>query len=456
MKRKAMDRLVRWKGDGAANAVLVTGARQVGKTYLLKEFARTCYGHCVYINFEDTPSLKSIFSYGRDAGTVISMLRDSGFDGDMVPGDTLIVFDEIQSCPDAYAALKPLAIDGTFDIAASGSLLGVDLSNEVLSPMGYVDLVEMHPMDFEEFLWAMGMSERFTERVGGCIRGKRPLSEADLSRATELFRRYLVVGGMPAAVRAYASTGEYSRAVDALNGVTVVMFRDAQKYSPMGDRLQIHSCIYSVPAQLGKENNTFSYTDIDGAKGKGRSYYGSAIAWLEAAGIVHVVFNVTEPTEPLLTNRREKSFKVYMYDTGMLVNMLGPHVAAGIANGDFHVNNGAIMENAVALALLWKGYRPYFFQKTNGSLEVDFVLNYRSALTAVEVKSGNYRRCRSLAEVMSDRYKMGAGIVIEDGNVYTDGSGVDHYPLFAASFFDECRAPDIPLPGFLGEPGGAD
>ncbi len=437
-----MQALLEWKERRNGRAILIRGARQVGKTYLLKRFGEEHYSNTIYINFEDTPELRIIFDEDRSADVLYNRISYRFPETDL--HDCLIIIDEIQSCPAAFSALKPLAADGRCDIAASGSLLGNVIEDGFLSPMGYIDTVTMEPMDFEEFLWASGLTESQTHAVQTSIRGLSAMDGFVRNRITDLFKRYITVGGMPAAVKAYTETGLYSEAVKVHKGIYDIICRDAKKYAIRpGDKLRIQECLDSIPRQLARESKIFNYTDIAMKKGYGRREYGSALLWLENAGIIDICRNLEEPAEPLGQKARRDSFKVYMKDTGLLTCMLGSDIASGIVNGDFYVNNGAVMENAVLEALVKKGYDVYFYHPMGRSIEIDFVLNLNGKIAAFEVKSGRSRRSRSLSMLIQSSDTVNVGIKVSNTDVSVDENGVIHIPLFGPCFLEDRREPDI-------------
>lgn len=451
MRRKITDKLLEWKGSHGAKALVIAGARQVGKTYSITEFARENYRNSIYINFEDQPEMRGLFEEGTSADVLYERLS---YTFDLDTNDCVVILDEIQLCHQAMSSLKPLAIDGRCDVIASGSLLGTETDTDTLSPMGYTETIVMEPMDFEEFLWAMGLSQSQTESIARHVSERTPIDNFILRRLTDLFKRYIVVGGMPQAVKTYAEEGNYSKVSEVHKDIYERICADAKKYAPRrADKLRIQECLDSIPRQLSNEKKVFTYSDILIKRGYGKREYGSALLWLEKAGIIDVCHNLEEPAEPLKTKSIEDSFRVYMKDTGVLVYMLGPNVASAIVNGDFYINNGAIMENVVAESLIKKGYTIYFFLKerrktpdgkvVRGGMELDFVVNLNGSVTAFEVKSGNDRRSRSINRLPESGYRVDRRIKLANSNIMTDASGLEHYPLFTVSFMEGCRAPDI-------------
>jgi predicted AAA+ superfamily ATPase len=444
MERKAMKRLFSWKESPSKKALLLKGCRQTGKTHLLLEFAEKEYESYVYFNLEERRDIRGLFE-GDDISAE-SVFERISFESPvkLVPGKSAVIFDEIQSSPGAYSALKPLAADGRYDILASGSLLGNRIEDlQRLSPMGYTDTVELRPMDFEEFLWAVGLTHGQTEYLRRCIRGKEPIDGFILKKISDYFRRFIVVGGMPAAVSKYAETRNYGEVRRVLKDIIDVVRMDAEKYSEKADRLRISKCFDSIPMQLASENKKFFYSEIEKKKGSGKKVYGDSLLWLERAGLIQYSYNLEEPVSPLAAKARESSFKIYMADTGILVAMMEPKAAADIVNRDVRSNNGAAAENAVACALAGNGYPLYFYERKNSTLEVDFVINCKEGVAAVEVKSGRNKGAKSLRTLYTLEKRVARGIKLSETNISEDINGIENYPLFAPCFFDNAGDIDI-------------
>ena len=434
LRRKMTDYLMKWKSTPNKNCLLVKGPRQVGKTFIIDDFARRNYGNYVYINFETMQEKKDIFKGDLDTDTLIREMSIHFPKARFVPGDTLIFMDEIQSCANARVSLKPFSLDGRFDVIASGSLLGLNYKEVSSYPVGYETRVEMRSLDFEEFLWALGMNDEIISYVSAAITERRPISDSILKKMDEYYRRYAILGGMPKVVDRFLETNSFAEAFlvqkDIIDGYT----DDIVKYAPKEDKSRIKALLSSLPAQLAKENKRFRYTDTTDRKpGEGSKDYSGSLKWLYDAGIVNYCYNLTEPHAPLAANIRPDCFKVYMHDTGLLMSMMEPGAAIAVHSGDIRTNKGAIAENLTAEELSKNGIMLAYFEK-DSKLEVDFVLNTDGTVTALEVKSGNNTKAKSLDSVMSEKYGVKRGIKLETTNIYVDGKGVEHYPLFAASF----------------------
>lgn len=446
VRRKITEKMASWKDDSQRKAILIRGCRQIGKTYIIRDFISSNYECYMEFNLEERKDIAQLFrDKNLTAPAIIDrLIFDSPDIKKIVPGNSAIFLDEIQSCTEAYASLKALADDGRFDIFASGSLLGVMLNDlQDQSPLGYVNMIDMYPMDFEEFLWAMGIDPEYTEYIRKCILRCERIDEFILTRISDLFRRYLVVGGMPAAVIDYASKQDYSSVRSILGDIAELIRQDAQRYSKGAQRMHIDACLKSIPEQLAKPNKKFQYTRIEKRKGVGKRIYGPALMWLKNAGLIHICNNVTEPVSPLRERTVADVFKIYLADTGILMALTEENIEGTIVNRDPLANNGMVMENAVACALRSKGYTLRYYEKTNSTLEIEFVINLQGSITAMEVKSGKKKKSKSLKMVFTTTHTVGRAIKLSEGNVFKDENGVEHYPLFGVCFFPDASYSDL-------------
>ncbi len=444
MKRKITDRLLEWKHRHEKKALLVQGARQIGKTYSIRDFVKNNYVSHVYFNLESNENIRGIFeSSDRTADHLLEAM--SFYSGTkLIPGASAIILDEIQACLPAYSSLKALAEIGRFDIIASGSLMGVkidDLQN--LSPMGYVDSFRMYPMDFEEFLWANGLNEEQTGYIRSCVSTLTPMDKAILTRIDDLYRRYMVVGGMPDAVKTYVSSKDYTQVKRSLDRITDVIRTDVERCSKGSNRLKVSSCFDSIPLQLANGNGKFRYVAIEKRKNSGARMYASAVQWLISAGIAEPCCNVSDPTIPLKERMIPEAYKLYMFDTGVLINIMEPGVAAEIVNRDPYANNGAVLENCTACALRNLGYQLLYYERRNSTLEIDFIYNDGGELALMEVKSGRNKRAKSLRTLFLSERKAKKAIKLSQGNIAVDPDGIVHYPLFAPFFFVDASEQNI-------------
>lgn len=443
MKRKIDDKLSEWYSRSDHRPLIIVGCRQIGKTYSVREFS-TRYPRSIYINFEMEPEKKYLFDGSLAPDELMSRIFLSA-DMETRGERALLIFDEIQNCPAAYSSLKGLSTLENIDVIALGSFLGVRLDENVrLSPLGYVDVLNMYPMDFEEFLWAVGIKKELTDRIGERIASFERIDEYFNLRFTDYYKRYLAVGGMPAAVKIYAETKDYVAAAEELDRIIRVLMRDAGKYSEKAGRSKINACLLSIPSQLARESKRFVYSDIEKMKHIGAREYGNALDWLETAGLVLRCENVSEPVLPFSARRRRESFKLYLCDTGILLRLMPDAAADSIVLGDPYCNYGTFMENSVACALASKGYPLFFYSKADSTLEIDFLARMNGKVGLIEVKSGRNKRAKSLSTMLKERNRNRIGIKIMDSNIEEDETGALHLPIYAASFMEPLEITAFP------------
>ena len=448
LQRKAYARLMDWKENGR-KPLLVYGQRQTGKTFIIESFAKENYSGYVYADLSKDAEFRSVFegcSLSID-GIMLSIrtLRSLG-SGDL--SDTLFFFDEIQDCEAAFSALKLFALDGRFKVIASGSMLGVKISGTgsmerkgMLSPMGYVEPYIMRSLDFEEFLWSQGVPPDSVAEVRRCIRFRSPVPDAILGRFAALFRKYMIIGGMPAAVEAFNEDREtYYGAMAVQEGILALVGQDINRYNSGMDAVKTMECFESIPGQLSKTNKRFHYSEVGKDRAgsrKSADVYGGNLLWIKNAGYGNFVHGISQISLPLAGQKKPDVFKVYMSDTGLLARMYGEGAVIAIHSADYSYNLGALAENAVAEGLVKSGFDTFYYQKNNGSgrMEIDFVVEMPSGATAIEVKSGKKRDSPSLSKV-GEVFDVAHRVKLEDGNIFVDAGGVVHMPLFAAAFMD--------------------
>ncbi|MCQ2085342.1 MAG: AAA family ATPase [archaeon] len=450
LKRKMYDTLLEWKAR-KHKCLLLTGQRQVGKTYLVEAFADAEYKNHITINFSDSPQLESIFEGDITAEEILRRLTLHFGSDSIVEGETLLFLDEIQDGKRAFAALKQLSIYGKIDVIASGSLLGVRIpqmngkgksetdSIEALMPMGYEEPVVMYPMDFEEYLWARGISDDIISGVRACIHEKQSIDSATYERLTSLYREFLIVGGMPEAVREYVETRDFRPVSRVQAELVSSCIRDINRYNSGNDRIRTAECFESIPYQLADTNRKFMYSRIAGESGRRSSdKYMENLLWIKGAGYGNFCYGVTQPALPIGKNVKRDLFKVYLSDTGLLLQMYGDKARLAAYNGDHSYNFGAVAENAVANNLVKNGLKLFYYvnKKGEGKMELDFLTEFWSGIAAIEVKSGAARMARSLSKV-NDYFPVKRRIMFEESNIRVDEEGIEHYPLFASAFIKD-------------------
>lgn len=298
-------------------------------------------------------------------------------------------------------------------------------------------------MDFQEFLWAMGYDEGMVADLESRVQSLKAIDPVINRAMSDAFRHYIVVGGMPEAVREYADTGSYMRAYTKLRNIIEIMKGDAGKYSGKTDRMKILRCLESVPNQLARKNKKFTYAAIEKMNGRGSRYYGSALDWLRNAGLIDYCYNVTEPNPPLSGKVRTDDFKIYMCDTGLLsVLMEGVGIDA-IVNRDLYANNGAFLENAIASALVKKGYDLRFYGKDDSTLEIDFVISVGRVINLMETKSGRSKKSKSLNVLLLEKDRKRIGFKLAEGNISVDDKGAIHLPLYGVCFMKDSEATEM-------------
>ena len=418
LKRKIEKTLLNWLNTENRNPLILKGCRQCGKTFSVLRFAQQHYKHVVYLNFFENPDYKTIFEGSLKVDDVVLMM--SAFVGAnvrFIPHETVIVLDEIQECPRARAALKFFKLDGRFDVLATGSLLGISgyRSEDYSVPVGYETIIDMFPLDFEEFLLANGIEDALIALLKQCLEEERPVPEALHQRMRDLLLQYVVVGGMPHIVDQFIKEKNVAFVREEQKLLIRSFEDDMVKYAQGADKSRIRECFESIPKQLARDNKKFQFSLIK-KTARSNQYVGS-LQWLEDTGLIRRCYNLTLPELPLEGNACHDKFKVYMADTGLFVGMLEDGTERDILQGDLFGYKGAIFENLVADFFI-KMKRPlYYFQKDTG-LEVDFVMRYKGEAILLEVKatSGNTKSTRTILK-HPEKYHVYSAIKLGDYNV---------------------------------------
>ena len=375
--------------------MLVKGARQVGKTYIIKEFGRNEYESFLNIDFYRQPNLKAIFDGEINANEILKRITAYFQDFKLLPGKTLIFLDEIQCCGNARTAIKYLAEDMRFDVISSGSLMGLtygeddDESVEVPSsiPVGYETQITMHSLDFEEFLWAIGYGEEAIGALGSYLKSGEKIPLAVHEKYEALFREFIVVGGMPEVVSNFAEYSDFNEVERIQRDILATYYDDISKHAKGREKQLVRMCYDAVPKQLAKEQKKFQYTTVE--KGQTRRKYAGSVQWLKDSAIVQVCYNVREPYLPLLANANEEQFKLYLNDTGLLCCIYGHETKLAVLNDTIRGNaRGGIYENAVSECLVKRGYSLYYY-RPDSIHEIEFLMEKGGEVIPVEVKAGN-------------------------------------------------------------------
>lgn len=418
LKRKIEKTLLNWLNTENRNPLILKGCRQCGKTFSVLRFAQQHYKHVVYLNFFENPDYKTIFEGSLKVDDVVLMM--SAFVGAnvrFIPHETVIVLDEIQECPRARAALKFFKLDGRFDVLATGSLLGISgyRSEDYSVPVGYETIIDMFPLDFEEFLWVNGIEDALIALLKQCLEEERPVPEALHQRMRDLLLQYVVVGGMPHIVDQFIKEKNVAFVREEQKLLIRSFEDDMVKYAQGADKSRIRECFESIPKQLARDNKKFQFSLIK-KTARSNQYVGS-LQWLEDTGLIRRCYNLTPPELPLEGNACQDKFKVYMADTGLFVGMLEDGTERDILQGDLFGYKGAIFENLVADFFI-KMKRPlYYFRKDSG-LEIDFIMCYKgeAVLLEVKTKSGNTKSTRTILK-HPEKYHVHSAIKLGDYNV---------------------------------------
>ena len=430
LKRKIEEELIAWKNDSNRKPLVIKGCRQCGKTFIVQKFAEENYANVVYLNFMQDPDYALAFEGSKRVDDIVMNLSAMIPQSKFVPGETCIIIDEIQECTAARTALKFFKMDGRYDIIATGSLLGVkgygerqdrrgSESTKTSIPVGYETIIEMYPLDFEEFLWANGISDAIISKLAECLDNKMPIPEAIHQKMRQLILQYTVVGGMPSVVNTFVNTHNMGRVLAEQRGIVAEYEEDMVKYASDTDKPRIRECFESIPRQLSKEYKKFQYSTI--RKGAKASQYTGSIQWIEDAGIITRCRNLTITELPLNGNAIDDCFKIYMADTGLFVSMLDDGTQFDIMQGNLHAYKGAIFENLVADIFTKMKRRLYYFRKDSG-LEVDFVTRYKGECVLVEVKAkdGNIKSSKTILS-HPEKYHVNHAIKLGDLNIGNSG-----------------------------------
>lgn len=431
LRRKIDKYLENWKKDQKRKPLIVKGARQVGKTESVLHFAKQYYENIIYINFVEEPKYKMICEGGYSSDNIIKNISRIDPSKVFSDKDTLIFFDEIQAFPDIATSLKFFNIDGRFDIICSGSLLGISYKQIESNSVGYKVDYEAHSMDFEEFLWAKDYDDLVAEEMLQHMKELKPFSQLELEIYNELFLDFCILGGMPAVVRQYIENKTFEGTLEIQRQLLEDYKEDIRKYADGMDQTRILNVFNHIPIQLAKDNKKFQITKV--AKGAKFKDYRGCIEWLESAGIINRCHCLHLPELPLKGNYDESKYKIYLWDTGLLVAMLDDEAQEDLrANKNLGIYKGALYENIVGEALSKSGYSLYYYKKENSTLEEDFFVRTKESLIPVEVKATNGKSKSLTSLIHNEKYSdIRYGIKLVRGNI---GFGNDIYtfPYFCA------------------------
>lgn len=433
LKRKVEREFQQWLEASQSTALLVSGARQVGKTFSLKQFASEHFENVVTIDFVEQPEMVGIFQRPQGAKEILQRLSLVS-DAPLVPGKTVIFFDEVQECSEIVTAIKYLVDEGSFRYLLSGSLLGVELEDIRSVPVGYTTDIRMYPLDFEEFCWSQGVGEGVFEELRACLAERCPVDEFIHERLMDLYTKYLIIGGMPAAVESFDGS-DLSQVRTVQQNIREQYRHDISKYAPKERRLEIKEIYDLVPSELNNPNKRFILSKLD-VNARFRSYQ-SDFLWLAASGVALPCYNVDAPEAPLLLSKKRNLFKLFYSDVGLLTSSFSRSVSLDLLSDRQDVNYGCVFENAAAQELAAHGFDLFYYNSKKYG-ELDFVVQDRNdRVIPIEVKSGkSYKRHAALNNVMDvENYHLEQGYVLGPCNVEVEGKVV-YLPVYMAGLME--------------------
>ncbi len=400
LKRKIYNKLLAWKGKkDNKGCLLLKGARQVGKSFIVDYFAKENYQSYIKINFIETPKLKEIFNGELTSSEILKRISLSLADIKFIKGSTLIFLDEIQECKEARTALKFLANNDDFDVIASGSLLGISYKEVSSIPVGYETHLMMYPLDFEEFLWGVGYDKQAILNLKSFFDNKEIIPQVIHENMLKLIREYIAVGGMPAVVNTYLASKNFSEVHNEQQKILDSYFDDISKYASTTEKPKVKNCYLAIPKELAKENKKFKFSTVE-KKATARKYKNS-IEWLRGSNLVNLCYNVSTPSFPLNAYEKLDMYKIYLNDIGLLIAMYGFEMKKAIVDDTLEGPiKGGIYENLLSCMLIQLGYKLYYFRNDNGSTEIEFLISKETKIIPIEVKAKKGRTL-SLDKILS-------------------------------------------------------
>lgn len=443
LHRKIETSIINWLNN-ENKALLIDGARQVGKTYIIRKVLKD--EHCDYIEFNllETPEIIGLLASCEtvdDLITNLSLFSKKPF----IKGKTVIFFDEIQEFKELATKIKFWVDEGSFRFIFSGSLLGVELKNIKSAPVGYLKTITMYPMDFEEFLQIYNFTDELKESLHTSFIEHKPVNEEVHGRMMKIFNTYLNVGGMPSAVKRFNQTKSLEDVISEHEDIVVQYKKDFTRYEKEDKKPYLTQIYDLIPAELNSQTKRFNFADLK----KGLRYERSEenFLWLWGAGVALPSYNVSEPTVPLLLNEKSSLFKLFLSDVGMLTSLYGRATKMQLLSNDQNINYGAIYENVVAQELKAHGFKLYYFNSRKTG-ELDFVIEYNGQILPIEVKSGkDYNRHSALNNVLNiSNYSVKEAFVLSNYNVSVVGK-ITYYPIYMLMFIrnDDIKMPKIEL-----------
>ena len=404
LKRKIDKYLLEWKNSPDKKPLIVKGARQIGKTESIRNFAKNNYKSVIEINFVLQKQYKDIFDDGFEVDSIIKNISLRNPNLEFIPGDTLIFFDELQDCINCATSLKSFNQDGRYDVICSGSLMGINYNEIESNSVGNKEDYEMYSMDFEEFLWAKGYKEEQIESLYEHMKNLIPFSNTELSVMFENFKEYMIIGGMPAIVYSFVKNNNYSGTLKMQKQILLDYEEDITKYAGGLDYGKILNVYRKIPVFLGNENKKFQISKVE-TGARSREYIGT-IDWLINSGIINICYCLEQPELPLGGNYNPDNYRIYFSDTGLLIGSLDEEAQDDLRNNkNFNTYKGAIYENIIGDMLVKQGYKLYFYKNEKGTIEMDFFVRDKNSLIPVEVKANDGATISLNNLIDSDKYK---------------------------------------------------
>ncbi len=421
LKRKIDTFLVEWKNSKDKMPLIVKGARQIGKTDAIENFAKHHYKYLVEINFALQKEYKTIFDNGFEVDTIINNISMINNNFQFVPNETLIFFDELQDCINCATSLKSFRLDQRFDVICSGSMMGINYKEIESNSVGNKQDYTMYSMDFEEFLWAKGYTEDQIESLYQCMKEVKPLTTTQYDTMMMNFKDYMILGGMPAIVAKYIENKNFSGILAMQKQILKDYEEDIAKYAEGFDKARILNAYRKISAFLGNENKKFQISKI--AEGARNREYAGVSDWLSDAGIINVSYCMEECALPLKGNYNPDNYRLYFADTGMLIASLDDEVQDDLRkNQNFNTYKGAIYENIVGDMLVKSGYQLYFYKNEKGTIEMDFFIRDANSLIPVEVKANDNATASLNNLIDSNKFKdIKYGIKLGNKNIGFNG-----------------------------------
>ena len=433
LKRKIEKDILRWLED-SEKALLIYGVRQAGKTFIIRECLKLA--NCDYIEFNliRQPEIVDILDKAARIDDLILKLSLCS-NQKIIPEKTIFFFDEIQRYKEIVTRIKFLVEDKRFRYILSGSLLGVEIVNLKSAPVGYLQTLQMYPLDFEEFLQIFNVDEAVIEKLRSAFMARQPVDEVIHSKIMDMFQLYLIIGGMPAAVEKYRTTGNIDDVIDEHRAIIEQYKLDFTQYEEENRKLMITHIYELIPAEINEKNKRFMIADIK--KNLRYDRIADSFTWLWKAGVALAVFNATEPTIPLLLNKKSSLFKLFLSDVGLLTTIYGKACKLKIVSQEKDINKGAVYENGIAQELYAHGY-PLYYYNSKKKGELDFVVEHAGRVLPIEVKSGkDYEKHSALDNVMSVKeYAIEEAYVFTNDNVKVKGK-LTYLPIYMVMFLKE-------------------